>query len=88
VVGSSHFMEQEQAPPPPPPPEQGHDWGTRFSAEIIGYNTYYYGTDSAPIAHPSDITMSYSIYLNSLMHRIFGISQIGGSSHPGDRSQR
>jgi hypothetical protein len=40
VVGSSHFMEQEQAPPPPPPPEQGHDWGTRFSAEIIGYNPY------------------------------------------------
>jgi hypothetical protein len=36
-------MEEEQAPPPPPPPEQGQDWGARFSAEIFGYNPYYYG---------------------------------------------
>jgi hypothetical protein len=42
VAGSSHFMEEEQAPPPPPPPEQGQYWGARFSAEIFGYNPYYY----------------------------------------------
>jgi hypothetical protein len=42
-------MEEEQAPPPPPPPEQGQDWGARFSAEIFGYNPYYYGKNSAPM---------------------------------------
>jgi hypothetical protein len=68
VAGSSHFMEEEQAPPPPPPPEQGQDWGARFSAEIFGYNPYYYGKNSAPIAHPSQITISDSIYLNSPLH--------------------
>jgi hypothetical protein len=46
-----------------------------------------YGTDNAPIAHPSEITIYDSIYLNSLMHWIFDISQLGGISHPGDRSQ-
>jgi hypothetical protein len=87
VAGSSHFMEQEQAPPPPPPPEQGHDWGARFSMEIFGYNPYYYGMGNTPIAHPSEITISDSIYLNSPLHWTFDISQIGGSSHPGDESQ-
>jgi hypothetical protein len=86
VAGSSHFMEEEQAPPPPPPPEQGQDWGARFSADILGYNPYYYGKNSAPIAHPSQITVSDSIYLNSL-HWILDNSQIGGSSHQGDGSQ-
>jgi hypothetical protein len=68
VADSSHFMEEEQAPPPPPPPEQGQDWGTRFSAEIFGYNPYYYSKNSAPIAHPSPITISDYIYLNSPLH--------------------
>jgi hypothetical protein len=67
VAGSSHFMKQEQAPPPPPPPKQVHDWGARFSTEIFGYNRYYYGTDNAPIAHPYEITIFDSIYLNSPM---------------------
>jgi hypothetical protein len=87
VAGSSHFMEEEQAPPPPPPPEQGQDWGARFSAEIFGYNPYYYGKNSAPIAHPSQITISDSIYLNSPLHWILHNSQIGGCSHQGDGSQ-
>jgi hypothetical protein len=87
VVGSSHFMEQEQAPPPPPPPEQGQDWGARFSAEIFGYNPYYYGTDNGPIAHLSKIKISDSFYLNFPMHWIFDISQTGGSYHPEDGSQ-
>jgi hypothetical protein len=87
VAGSSQYMEEEQAPPPPPPPEQRQDWGARFSAEIFGYNPYYYGKDNAPIAHPSEITISDSIYLNSPMHWILDISQLGGSSHPGDGSQ-
>jgi hypothetical protein len=58
-------MEEEQAPPPP---EQGNYWGACFSAEIFGYNPYYYGKNSAPIAHPSQITNSDSIYLNSPLH--------------------
>jgi hypothetical protein len=87
VAGSSNFMEEEQAPPPPPPPEQGQDWGARFSTEIFGYNPYYYGKNSAPIAHPSQITISDSIYLNSPLHWILDNSQIGGSSHQGDGSQ-
>jgi hypothetical protein len=87
VAGSSHFMEEEQAPPPPPPPEQVQDWGTRFSAEIFGYNPYYYGKHSAPIAHTSQINVSESIYLNSPLHWILDKSQIRGSSHPGDGSQ-
>jgi hypothetical protein len=65
VAGSSHYMEEEQAPPPP---EQGNDWGAYFSAEIFGYNPYYYSKNSAHIAHPSQITNSYSIYLNSPLH--------------------
>jgi hypothetical protein len=80
-------MEEEQAPPPPPPLEQVQDWGARFSAEIFGYNPYFYGKNSAPIAHPSQITLSKSIYLNSPLHWILENSQIGGSSHPGDGSQ-
>jgi hypothetical protein len=87
VAGSSHFMEEGQAPPPPPPPEQEQDWGARFSAEIFGYKPYYYGKNSAPIAHPSQITVSDSIYLNSPLHWILENSQIGGSSHQGDGSQ-
>jgi hypothetical protein len=87
VAGSSHFMEEEQTPPPPPPLEQVQDWGARFSTEIFGYNPYYYGKHSAPIAHPSQITISESIYLNSPLHWILDKSQIGGSSHPGDGSQ-
>jgi hypothetical protein len=87
VDGSSHYMEEEQAPPPPPPPEQGQDWGARFSAEIFGYNPYYYGKNGTPIAHPSQITISDSIYLNTPLHWIFDNSQIGESSHEGDRSQ-
>jgi hypothetical protein len=83
VAGSSHFMEQEQ-PPPPPPPEQ--DWGALFSAKIFWYNPYYNGTDSAPLVHFFKITISESIYLNSPTHWKFDISQLGGSSHPGDRS--
>jgi hypothetical protein len=67
-------MGQEQAPPPPPSPEQGHDWGASFSTDI--YNPYYYGTDSDPIAHPSEITIYESIYLNSHLHWTFDISQI------------
>jgi hypothetical protein len=82
-----HYMEEEQAPPPPPPPEQGQDLGTRFSTEIFSYKLYYYGKNSAPIAHPSQITISDSIYLNSPLHWILDNSQIGGSSHQGDRSQ-
>jgi hypothetical protein len=69
-------MEEEQAPPPP---EQGNDWGARFSTEIFGYNPYYYGKNSAPIAHPSQITISDSVYLNSPLHWIFDNSQIGGT---------
>jgi hypothetical protein len=76
-------MEEEQAPTPPPPPEQGQDWGARFSTEIFDYNPYYYGKDGAP----SEITISDSIYLNSPMHWILDISQLGGSSHSGDGSQ-
>jgi hypothetical protein len=87
VAGSSHYMEEEQAPPPPPPPEQGQDWGARFSTEIFGYNPYYYGKNSAPIAHLSQITISDSIYVNSPLHWILDNSQIGGSSHQGDGSQ-
>jgi hypothetical protein len=48
VAGSSHYMEEEQTPPPPPPPEQGQDWGAHFSAEIFGYNPYYYGKTALP----------------------------------------
>jgi hypothetical protein len=84
VAGSSHFMEEEQEPPPP---EQGQDWGARFSAEIFGYNPYYYGKNSASIAHLSQITISDSIYLNSPLHWILDNSQIGGSSRQGDGSQ-
>jgi hypothetical protein len=87
VAGSSHFMEEEQAPPPPPPPKQGQDWGARFSTEIFGYNPYYYSKNSAPIAHPSQITVSDSIYPNSPLHWILDNSQIEGSSHHGDGSQ-
>jgi hypothetical protein len=87
VAGSSHFMEEEQTPPPPPPPEQGQVWGARFSTEIFGYNPYYYSKNSAPIAHPSQITISDSIYLNSPLHWILDNSQIGWSSHQGDGSQ-
>jgi hypothetical protein len=87
VVGSSHFMDQDQASPPPPPPEQGQDWGARFSAEIFGYNPYYYGKDNAPIAHPPEIIIFEPIYLNSPMHWILDISQLVVSSHPGDGSQ-
>jgi hypothetical protein len=43
------------------------------------YNPYYYGKNSAPIAHPSQITISDSIYLNSPLHWILDNSQIGGS---------
>jgi hypothetical protein len=46
-----------------------------------------YGKNCAPIAHPSQITVSESIYLNSPLHWILDKSQIGGSSHPGDGSQ-
>jgi hypothetical protein len=53
--------------------------GARFSAEIFGYNPYYYGKNSAPIAHPSQITISDSIYLNSPLHWILDNSQIGGA---------
>jgi hypothetical protein len=69
VAGSSHFMEEEEKPPPPPPPpEQGQDWGARFSTEIFGYNPYYYDKNSTPIAHPCQITVSDSIYLDSPLH--------------------
>jgi hypothetical protein len=62
--------------------------GVPASSRRSVYNPYYYGKDNAPIAHPFEITISESIYLNSPMHWILDISQLKGSSHPGDESQR
>jgi hypothetical protein len=52
---------------------------TRLGRSLLRWNlwlpSYYYGKNSAPIAHPSQITTSDSIYLNSPLHCILDSSQ-------------